>query len=244
MATVPSRRSNPVVDYPDSDGKPIAETPRHRDDMMDLIKTTDAWLADDPMTYVSGNMLMYYVPGDRRRHVVPDVFAVWGVPRVRVPQRRYFLVWEEKAPGVIIELTSASTRDEDLHVKFEIYQDIIKVQEYFLFDPFGEYLDPPLRGYRLRRGRYGAIRPVQGRLPSKLLGLHLEAAGEELRLYDPARGLWLPTPQEAQEQAEAGWQQAEAGRQQAEAERQRVEAENLALRQELDALRRRLAEGK
>jgi Uma2 family endonuclease len=243
----------------------MAETPLHRQNMTDLISMIDVWLADDPMTYVSGNMLMYYVPGDRLRHVAPDVFAVWGIPRLRVPARRAFLVWEEKAPGVIIELTSASTRDEDLDVKFQIYQNQIKVQEYYLFDPYGEYLDPPLRGYRLRRGRYGAIRPVQGRLPSKLLGLHLEAAGEHLRLYDPRRGLWLPTAQEAQEQVEAQWQRAEAerqqeqverqraeagrqlaeaDRQQAEAERQRVEAENLALRQELDALRRRLAEGK
>jgi hypothetical protein len=138
------------------------------------------------------------------------------------------------------------------------------VREYFLFDPLGDYLQPALQGHRLRQGVYRPIRPQAGRLPSQVLGLHLEGSGRELRLYDPAAGCWLPTSQErvagaeaarqqtetALEQSEAARQQAEAARQQAEttleqaeAARQQSEIENERLRQELDELRRRLSQG-
>ena len=38
MATVPSRRPLRESDYPDSDGKPMAETPRHRQNLTDLVQ--------------------------------------------------------------------------------------------------------------------------------------------------------------------------------------------------------------
>src|ERR671938_136149 len=106
MATV-SRRVVPESYYPDSDGNPMTETPRHRKNMTNVIETLEAWFADDPQVYVSGNMFVYYVPGDRLRHVSPDVFVVRGVPKT--PERRRYLTWEEhKAPDLVIELTSAS----------------------------------------------------------------------------------------------------------------------------------------
>ena len=66
----------------------------------------------------------------------------------------------------MIEVTSPSTRKEDLVHKRRIYQDEIKVAEYFLFDPRSEYLNPSLQGHRLSGGRYEPILPVSGRLPS------------------------------------------------------------------------------
>ena len=145
--------------------------------------------------YVSGNLLVFYVRGDKRRHLSPDVFVVRGVAKHARPN---YLLWEEgRAPQVVIELTSSSTRREDLETKFELYRDTLRVQEYFLFDPRRDYLDPPLRGYRLRQGEYRPIRPTAaGRLPSRVLGLELERVGQVLRLYDPSSGGWLPTPQE------------------------------------------------
>jgi Uma2 family endonuclease len=168
-------------------------------------------------------MFVHYVPGDRNRHVSPDVFVVRGVPKDTDPERRAYLVWKEgKAPDFVVELTSASTKDEDMTDKRTLYQDILRVTEYFLFDPFEEYLHPPLQGYRLYRGGYRPIKPVGGRLPSRVLGLHLEAVGEQLRLYDPSADRWLPTPPEV---AEA---------------QQRAEAQVERLRQEIEELRRRL----
>ncbi len=200
MSTVVSKTIGSNKDYPSSDGRPMAETDRHRDLMYDLIKTLEAYYADDPMVYVSGNLLLFYEPGNRRRHISPDVFVVKGVPKHK---RLNYLIWEEgKAPDVTIELTSSSTQHEDQETKLCRYRDVLRVKEYFLFDPFGDYLKPPLQGYRLRGRAYQAIRPLRGRLPSKILGLHLERRGSDLRLYDPAAKQWLPTPQERIAQGE------------------------------------------
>lgn len=194
----------PVLDdftYPTGDGKPMAETEWHRDLMISLIQTLAMFFAPSPRVCVSGNLLVYYAQGDRRRHVSPDVFVVRGVRRRR---RVHYLVWDEgKSPEFVIELTSSSTRREDLGRKFRLYRDTLRVKEYFLFDPLLDYLDPPLQGFRLRKGQYRPIRAVNGRLPSRVTGLHLEQDRDQLRLWDPRTALWLPTPQERVEQAEA-----------------------------------------
>jgi Uma2 family endonuclease len=222
-----SRITRPPVlddlDYPTGDGKPMAESDVHLLLMLALIPTLRHFFRADPRVYVGGNMLMFYQRGNPRRHVSPDVFFVRGVPK---RLRDNYLVWRERrAPQVVIELTSRSTRREDTDTKFALYRDVLRVREYFLFDPRAEYLDPALQGYRLRAGQYYPIRPVLGRLPSRWLKLHLEAAGNQLHLWDPATGQRLLTPEEARDQ------EAEARRQ--------AEAEVDRLRREVEELRRR-----
>lgn len=217
---VTTKASLPEIHYPSSDGRPMGETDVHRNVMAAVIDMLKMHYAGRPV-YVSGNLLVYYRPGNKRRHVSPDVLVVKGLePR----DRDSYLLWEEgRAPNVVLEVTSESTQEEDLQDKFEIYRDDVRVAEYFLFDPRAEYLNPALQGYRLRRGRYEPIAPVAGRLPSRELELHLEADGSRLRFYDPVGGRWLPTPQEACLQKDAALEQKDA-----ELER---------LRQELAALR-------
>jgi len=208
----------------------MAETDWHRDLMVELIETLKMRYADDPAVYVSGNLLVYYVRGDKRKHLAPDVFVVRGVPK---HNRKYYLVWEEaKGPDVVIELTSKTTRKEDVTKKFNLYQDVLRVPEYFLFDPFQEYLKPSQQGWRLAEGRYLPIEPTDGRLPSSVLGLHLERNVTQLRLFDPATGQWLLTPSERALLANRDREQESAARRAAEEENER-------LRQELEALRRR-----
>jgi len=231
MATVRRTSLDRQIDYPTSDGRPMAETDWHRDLMTVLIAMLKMWYAKARRVYVSGNLLLYYVPGNRRKHVSPDVFVVRGVSKRK---RLYYLLWVEgKSPEMIIELTSKSTRKEDLNTKFKLYRDVLKVQEYFLFDPFAEYLKPPLRGYRLTDAEYLAIEPIEGRLPSEVTGLHLERDGTMLRLYDPNAGKWLPTLEESLAQAEVEREEERAARLHAEAEAE-------SLRQELELLRQRL----
>ena len=226
---VTAKASLPDIDYPTSDGKPMGETDLHRNVMVAAIETLKMHYTGQ-LVYVSGNILLYYRPGNKRRHVSPDVMVVRGLEQ---RDRENYLLWDEgRAPNVVIEVTSESTRDEDLEDKLEIYRDEIEVAEYFLFDPRSEYLNPALQGHRLRRGRYVPIAPVAGRLPSKELGLHLEADGSRLRFYDPANKRWLPTPQESRLEALDALEQKDAALKRAEAEAER-------LRQELAALRRR-----
>ncbi len=180
-------------EYPTTDRKPMAETDTHRRLMVALIETlADRYAADDTV-YVTGNLLVFYDRGNKRRHVSPDVMVVFGVPKGDRPN---YLVWEEKPPAVVIELTSSTTRREDRTKKWRLYQDVIKVPEYFLFDPFGDYLDPRFQGYRLVAGEYRAVKPdAAGRMTSKKLGLLLAPDGEQLRFVDPAAKL-LPTREE------------------------------------------------
>lgn len=193
MATDSAMRSRRMV-YPTSDGKPMAETDIHRDLMMRLIQSLKRWFGNKAMTYVSGNLLVYYVPGDKRKHVAPDVFVVFGVPK---KDREYYLCWEEgKFPSVVIEVTSSSTRSEDTKKKFAIYRDVFQVKEYFLFDPRSDYLAPRLRGFRLVKGQFVPMSPVNGQLQSKQLGLYLREDGANLQLIDPATGAPLLSPDE------------------------------------------------
>jgi Uma2 family endonuclease len=180
----------------------MAETDLHRQDMVDLIQTLQDHFAADPNVYVSGNLLLFYEEGNRRKHVAPDVFLVRGVPKL--PPRNYYLLWEEgKAPDLVIEITSKTTRREDQTKKRTLYRDVLRIREYFQFDPTEDYLKPSLQGHRVVDGELVPIEPVAGRIPSAILGLHLERRGTELRLYDPATGRCLLTPAEAREQLQA-----------------------------------------
>ena len=64
----------------------------------------------------------------------------------------------------------------------------MKVPEYFLFDPFEEYLKPSMQGWRLVAEEYEPIVSVDGRLASETLGLYLERDHTQLRLVDPLSG--------------------------------------------------------
>jgi Uma2 family endonuclease len=246
-ASTPGVREKPF--YIESDGQPMGETQKHILNMRYLLEALDQWFASDPMVYVAGNMFVHYEQGNHNRHLSPDVFVVRGVPKG--PERRNYRVWEEgRAPDLVIEVTSKSTAEADVTGKRAIYQDILKVSEYFLFDPFEEYLHPRFQGYRLVGASYRPIKPILGRLSSKVLGLHLEPVGELLRLYDPTTDRWLETPPEVQvarKQAKDGWAAEEKARRQAEVERaaevkarQQAEAEVDRLRRENEELRRRL----
>jgi Uma2 family endonuclease len=177
----------------------MGETDVHRQCMFDLIESLKIYFRGQRV-YVSGNLLLFYERGNKRKHVSPDVFVV---KEADPHPRDNYLLWEEgKGPDVVIEVTSPTTRKEDLNEKFELYRDVLTVPEYFLFDPRAEYLKPSLRGFQLQGTNYVQIEPMRDRLPSSELGLHLENNGNELRLFDAESGRWIPTPHEARLQAE------------------------------------------
>ena len=237
-------RPRPVV-YPTSDGKPMAETEKHVNVILDCIQGLRFHLRDRPDAYVAGNNFVYWEEGNPRARVSPDVYVVFGVDK-RV--RDSFKAWEENGalPAVVIEVSSRATRAEDTSRKLRLYEQTWRTAEYFLFDPPGDYLQPRLQGYRLSGGAYVPIPPSGDRLHSAQLGLDLVPEGVALRLYDPVAGRFLPSLAEAEAQrAEAEAQQAQAEAQQAQAEARAgaLEAENERLRAELDALRRQPPRG-
>ena len=227
-----------VIDYPETDGQPMAETPTHRDAMMDAIQVLRKHFAHRPDVYVSGNMMMYYEEGEPRRSVSPDVFVAMGVED---RERRTYLLWREaKGPDFVLEVTSRSTRRNDQRTKRALYERM-GVSEYVLYDPLGEYLDPPLQGFRLVGGEY--IEWEEMRMPwgaralrSEVLGLslHVRARDRALRLYDSVSGEDLLTFDEeaaAREEAEACAAHEAAAREEAEA----CAAHEVAVREEAEA---------
>ena len=241
-SSYPTTKDTPPVEYPTGDGKPMAETPIHRDNMIAMLDVLRARLCRRPHGLYFGQHVSLLCAGKKRRHVSPDVFLVRDIPN---KDRDAYFVWEEgKGPDVVFEYTSKSTRNEDLDDKYNLYQDVLKVSEYFLFDPKQEYLTPSLQGFRLRSGRYVPIEPVEGRLPSEVLGLHLEREGAFLRLHDPATGQKLLTSWESLSVTEAALRKAEAEKRQAEAEKRQAEAEKRKAEQERLLMAKALSEAK
>lgn len=192
--------------YPESDGKPMAETDIHAQCLIDLRTALDYHFREQPDVYVSGNLMVYYVEGNPAKCFAPDVFVVRGVPK---GQRGIYKLWAEGVvPQIVIELTSRKTWREDLQTKWRLYEEL-GVMEYFIFDPEYDYMDEPLVGYRLENGKYVDMAIKDQRLRSEVLGLELVDTGETLRLLDPLSQQLLPNFKDAsaaQQQLEAAFQ--------------------------------------
>ena len=194
---------SPAVVYPCSDGQPMGESDLHIMCMLHVLEVLKRHFEMRARgdVYVSANSFLYYERGNPRAVVAPDVFVVRGIPN---HLRDSYLLWKEpKGPDFVLEVTSASTRREDERRKREVYA-ALGVEEYFLYDPRGEYLTPPLQGYRLLGGEYRAL-PAMTVLPdggmavrSRVLDLDLRDRREErmLRLHDPVARRDLPTYRE------------------------------------------------
>lgn len=195
------------VDYPVSDGRPVAESDLHFEEMADyalgVLRAHFRPRAHE--VYVAGNNFVYYRQGDRRAVVSPDVYLVPGVDQ---RPRDSFQVWREggRRPTWVLEVTSKSTREEDLGAKMMRYRDDVQVPEYFLFDPRAEWIPERLRAFRLRAGVYRPLRARRGRILSRELGLELGIEAGHLRFYLPGEARPLPTVPERALAAEAALQ--------------------------------------
>ncbi len=220
-----------VIHYPESDGQPMGETDFHINAILYLRQALRYFFRQVERVYVAADMLFYFEEGNPAAYKVPDVFVVKGIAK---HDRRIYKLWEEKvAPCAVFEITSRSSRLEDLGAKRGLYE-MLGVREYFVFDPLDEYLSPRLQGFRLVESYYQPMElSPQGTLFSQELGLILQSEGVLLRLVDPNTGEALPTLDEAVDLALA-----ETERAQAEAERaDAAEAELARLRAELRRLR-------
>ena len=217
------------IEYPDEDGKPIAEGDIQRKYMLYATDVLGIYFQSRLDVYVSGNLFIYYEQGNPESVVAPDVFVVFGVDN---KDRRSYKTWEEqdKTPDFVLEITSKTTRTKDQGAKKGIYA-FLGVREYFQYDPTGDYLNPQLQGLRLADGNYFPVAtntlPDGMSLLSEVLGLELQVKAGEMRFYDAATGQKLLSHEEeaaARQEAEAARQEAEAARQEAEERAERLAA--------------------
>ena len=183
-----------AVDYPTSDGKPLAENDAQARAILYAFGALRVYYETRSDVYVSADLLIYYEEGNPRVSVAPDVFVVFGVED---RMRGNYKVWEEgKGPDFVLEVASPGTWREDVGPKRSVYARL-GVREYFLYDPTGEHLPPRLQGHRLEGEVYERLSAVESidrtlAMRSRVLGLELQAkGGGEMRFHDPATGQTL-----------------------------------------------------
>ena len=152
-----------------------------------------------------GTQFIYYSSAQVRNKDFrgPDFFVVLGVDGRT--DRLGWVVWEENGRylDAIVELMSPSTAEVDTGVKKDIYEQIFRTPDYYVFDPF----DPnSLQGWHLDANqRYQPlVANERGWLWCQRLGLWLgtwegiidRVGAVWLRFYDRAGNL-VPLPEEA-----------------------------------------------
>jgi Uma2 family endonuclease len=170
----------------------MGETDAHTIAVINLREAFEDHYAGQTDVYVASQLMLYFAQGNPSARRDPDGLVARGV--VGKHLRRSFRVWEEGlVPQVLFEISSENTWREDLGDKRTTYERF-GVREYFLFDPEGEWLDPPLQGFRLVDGAYTPIQPnPDGSLDSVELNLRLVPQDILLRLVDLQTGQMVPT---------------------------------------------------
>ena len=166
--------------------------------------------------FVASDLNLYYDWHNSQWYKRPDWFAVVGVDRLYQGNslRLSYVMWQEEvAPSIAIEFLSPSTRNEDLGkskrkgkqpTKWEVYEQILRIPYYFIFDG----VTNQLRAFELVGNRYSPLELTDSKvwIPSLSIGLGLwqgEYRGctrQWLRWYD-AQGHWIPTEAERERMA-------------------------------------------
>jgi Uma2 family endonuclease len=179
----------------------MGETLVHVEAIMLLHLALQVFFRDRRDVLIASDLFWYWEKGKPASCCAPDTMVVLGVD---AGDRRSFFSWREKnpAPNAVFEMASENTWRDNLGAKKDLYERL-KVPEYFIFDPLVEFLDPPLRGFRLRGNTYRPVKAAaDGSLPCKELGLRLVPEGRMLRLINAGTGEKVPTPNERVEQAQ------------------------------------------
>ncbi len=236
---------NTLIHIPTQDDLPYddndtMETLRHKHQMDLLLETIYPYLEKRQNGFAGGNMFVYFSLSQVKNqdYKGPDFFCVLDVEQ---KERKSWVVWEEgKAPDVVIELLSPSTASSDKNEKKKIYQNKMRVPEYFWYDPFNP---DDWQGFSLAKGVYQPLK-LDGcdRYISEQLQLALVRWQGVYRGIDTVWLRWqtldgdlLPTDKEvsevekqradeAQQLAEVEKQRADEAQQRANEEKQRAES--------------------
>lgn len=230
ITITPARQAD--IEYPDSDGQPIADNTLQFQWIVTIKEGLDVVFRDDPRVFVAGDLLWYPVQGKPKIRNAPDVMVAFNRPK---GYRGSYRQWDEEgvAPQVVFEVLSPGNRAAGLVLKFKFYE-LYGVEEFYLYDPETGALDGFLRGI----GGLEVITEMSG-FTSPRLGIRFEPGEgpDNLKIIGPDGRPFL-TYLELFEDREAQQRLADAERQRADAERQRADAE----RQRADRLAERLRE--
>ncbi len=197
--------------------------------------------------FAGSDINIYYDVHHHNWYKRPDWFGVVGVQRLYNGKdlRLSYVVWQEGVnPFVVVELLSPGTEKEDLGktetkseqppTKWEVYEQILRVPYYVVFNRYND----ELKVFTLQAGNYQELSLTEPKvwMPEIELGLGLWQGVYEgldrlwLRWYD-AEGHWILTEEEAAQQRvlEAEQRVLESKQQALEAKQQALEAEQRVL---------------
>lgn len=190
-----SAQTKAEIFYPTEDGKPLAESYEHLQVIFTIFAVLTQYLQGQQATVLS-NQFLYYIQHNPRARVAPDVMVIFDVAP---GGRQNYKIWEEgQSPRVIFEITSPGTRSEDTGFKYSLYEQM-GVEEYWLFDPKGEWIPEKLKGYYLQdvvvngmdetiylpiRDGISQVLQLRLQIEDKLIGFYRLDTGEKLLIPD------------------------------------------------------------
>ncbi len=217
MSTTTRLAAPEEIEYPESNGEPMAENTEQYDWIVLIKEGLEDVFRDDPDVFIAADLFWYPVHGNNTIRRAPDVLVAFGRPKGR---RGAYLQWREGgiAPQVVFEVLSPGNRGEELARKFAFYE-AYGVEEYYIYDPDFHTLEGWLR-------ENGTLRPVPAMNGwiSPRLGIRFEHSDDQLRLYAPDEQP-LVKVQEYLRQAQEQRQRADAQQRRADEQQQRADAQ-------------------
>jgi len=165
------------IDYPETDGLPMADNTIQYDWIVRLVDELRLLLAGQDV-FVAGNLFWYPVEGQPKIVTAPDAMVIFGRPPGNRPSYKQWLEGGI-APQVTFEVLSPGNTDDELDEALAFYERH-GVDEYYLIDPY-EYA---VTGYRRRDRRLTQIRKMNGYV-SPRLGIRFEVTDDAIHIFRP-----------------------------------------------------------
>lgn len=237
------------VEYPDSDGEPMADNTLQRDTIAYLVTAIRRWYSEREDVFVAGDLLWYFEEGNPKARLAPDCMIAIGRP---AGYRGSYMQWVEGGvcPQVVFEVLSPKNTFVEMRHKYETYARLGS-REYYLIDPYEQRVTGFVRGHD------DAVVDLADAVGhrSEILGLTFRFRNDFFDLWTGSESLMRPEElgitvtelsvvveqmrvdaeraEAENEQALAAAERAQAEAEQARAEAERAQAEAAALRAKL-----------
>src|SRR4051794_20596997 len=178
MSTTTRPNAPEEVEYPDSDGEPMAENTLQWEWIVTIKAGLDTVFLDVPDVFVASDLFWYPIEGDNKTRTAPDALVAFGRPK---GDRGSYMQWREGgiAPQVVFEVLSPGNRFGEMARKFAFYERF-GVEEYYQLNP-----DPlEIQGWRRQGDALAEIPEMHGWV-SPRCGIRFERSGDDLRVLGP-----------------------------------------------------------
>ena len=189
LSSIRYLENSPEIDYPESDGQPMADNTVQFHLITMITGNLEAMYRDRPDVFVAGDLLWYPVEGNNRIRRAPDAMVAFGRPK---GDRGSYLQWKEDgvAPHVVFEIISPGNTSKEMYDK-RLFYERYGVKEYYVFDPESGLLEGWVRD------RFNHFVPVSNMSNwiSPLLGIRFRVVSKNLNLYYPNGRSFLSFPE-------------------------------------------------